>query len=187
MTNLKRQTLKNDCSEHMRRYLIHSPLIHLHLMCLGKFDRHQTQSISERDLGRARCLLWFGGQLWRQPQSTRVENIFLGFFISITIAESDDDDTDEESEEDDLEQVLETQQKRKRASASHFDASSPDSGKEQSKKKAKTAASATAEFKPPSRSGTLPSRGTVASPSGTSTTARSLGSRLAKVAGPKKK
>ena len=102
-------------------------------------------------------------------------------------AESDDDDTDEESEEDDLEQVLETQQKRKRASASHFDASSPDSGKEQSKKKAKTAASATAEFKPPSRSGTLPSRGTVASPSGTSTTARSLGSRLAKVAGPKKK
>ena len=102
-------------------------------------------------------------------------------------AESDDDDTDEESEEDDLEQVLETQQKRKRASASHFDASSPDSGKEQSKKKAKTAASATAEFKPPSRSGTLPSRGTVASPSGTNTTARSLGSRLAKVAGPKKK
>ena len=40
MTNLMRQTLKNDCSEHMRRYLIHSPLIHLHLMCLGKFDRH---------------------------------------------------------------------------------------------------------------------------------------------------
>ena len=45
----------------------------------------QTQSISERDLGRARCLLWFGGQLWRQPQSTRVENIFLGFlFLSIS-------------------------------------------------------------------------------------------------------
>ena len=44
----------------------------------------QTQSISERDLGRARCLLWFGGQLWRQPQSTRVENIFLGFlFLSV--------------------------------------------------------------------------------------------------------
>ena len=41
----------------------------------------QTQSISERDLGRARCLLWFGGQLWRQPQSTRVENIFLGFLF----------------------------------------------------------------------------------------------------------
>ena len=46
----------------------------------------QTQSISERDLGRARCLLWFGGQLWRQPQSTRVENIFLGFlFLSLGI------------------------------------------------------------------------------------------------------
>ena len=53
--------------------------------------------------------------------------------------------------------------------------------------KTKTAASASAEFKPPSRSGAHPSRGTVASPSGTSAVARSLGSRLAKVAGPKKK
>jgi hypothetical protein len=100
--------------------------------------------------------------------------------------ESDDDDTDEEEEEEDPEQVLETQQKRKRAAAAHFDAS-PASGKEQPKKKAKTAATATAEFKPPSRSGAQPSRGTVASPSGTSAVARSLGSRLSRVAGPKKK
>ena len=101
-------------------------------------------------------------------------------------AESDDDDADEEEEEEDPEQVLETGQKRKRSPAAHFDAS-PESGKEQPKKKAKTAASASAEFKPPSRSGAQPSRGTVASPSGTSAVARSLGSRLAKVAGPKKK
>ena len=101
-------------------------------------------------------------------------------------AESDDDDTDEEEEEEDTEQVLETQQKRKRAPAALFDAS-PESGKEQPKKKAKTAATASAEFKPPSHSGAQPSRGSVASPSGTSALARSLGSRLAKVAGPKKK
>ena len=101
-------------------------------------------------------------------------------------AESDDDDTNEEEEEEDPEQVLETQQKRKRAPAAHFDAS-PESGNEQPKKKAKTAASATAEFKPPSRFGAQPSRGTVASPSGTSAVARSLGSRSAKVAGPNKK
>ena len=101
-------------------------------------------------------------------------------------AESDDDDADEEEEEDDPEQVLETQQKRKRAPAAHFDAS-PESGKEQPKKKTKTAATASAEFKPPLRSGTQPSCRTVASPSGTSAVARSLGSRLAKVAGPKKK
>ena len=101
-------------------------------------------------------------------------------------AESDDDDADKEEEEDDPEQVLETQQKRKRAPAAHFDAS-PESGKEQPKKKAKTAATASAEFKPPSRSGAQPSRGTVASPSGTSAVAGSLGSRWAKVAGPKKK
>ena len=92
--------------------------------------------------------------------------------------ESDDDDTDEEEEEEDPEQVLGTQQRRKRAAAAHFDGS-PASGKEQPKKKAKTAATASAEFKPPSRSGAQPSRGTVASPS--------LGSRLSKVAGPKKK
>ena len=101
-------------------------------------------------------------------------------------AESDDDDTDEEEEEDDPEQVLETQQKRKRAPVAHFDAS-PASGKEQPKKKAKTAATASAEYRPPSRSGAQPSHGTVASPSGTSAVARSLGSRLAKAAGPKKK
>ena len=101
-------------------------------------------------------------------------------------AESDDDDADEEREEDDPEQVLETQQKRKRAPAAHFDASL-ESGKEQPKKKAKTAATASAEFKPPSRSGAQPSRGTVASPSGTSAAARSLGSRFAKVAEPKTK
>ena len=100
--------------------------------------------------------------------------------------ESDDDDTDEEEEEEDPEQVLETQRKRNRAAATHFDAS-PASGKEQPKKKAKTATTASAEFKPPSRSGAQPSRGTVASPSGTSAVARSLGSRLSKVAGPKKK
>ena len=101
-------------------------------------------------------------------------------------AESDGDDADGEEEEDDSEQVLETQQKRKRASAAHFHAS-PESGKEQPKKKAKTAATASAEFKPPSRSGAQPSRGIVASPSGTSAVARSLGSGWAKVAGPKKK
>ena len=101
-------------------------------------------------------------------------------------AESDDDDADEEEEEEDMEQVLETQQKRKRAPAAHFDAS-PKSGKEPPKKKAQTAATASAEFGPPSRSGAQPSRGSVASPSGTSAVARSLVSRLAKVAGPKKK
>ena len=77
-------------------------------------------------------------------------------------AESDDDDADEEEEEENMEQVLETQQKRKRAPAAHFDAS-PESGKEQPKKKAKTAATASAEFKPPSRSGAQPSGGSVAS------------------------
>ena len=101
-------------------------------------------------------------------------------------AESDHDDADKEEEEDDPEEVLETQQERKRAPAAHFDAS-PASGKEQPKKKAKTAATASAEFKRPSRSGAQPSHGTIASSSGTSAVARSLGSRLAKVAGPKKK
>ena len=101
--------------------------------------------------------------------------------------ETDDEDGDEEEEDEDLEQVLETQQNRKRAPASHFDASPDDSGKDQPKKKVKTAAIANAEFKPPSRSGAQPSRGTVASPSGGSSVARSLNSKLAKVAGPKKK
>ena len=101
--------------------------------------------------------------------------------------ESDDDDADEETEEEDPAQVLETQLKRKRATAAHVDVSPDDSGKDQPKKKAKTAAPASAEFKPPSHSGAQPSRGTVASPSGTSTVARSLGSRLAMVAGLKKK
>ena len=101
-------------------------------------------------------------------------------------AESDGDDANEEEEVDDPEQVLETRQKRKRGPAANFDAS-PESGKEQPKKKAKTAATAGAEFQPPSRYGAQPSRRTVASPSGTSAVARSLGSRLAKVAGPKKK
>ena len=80
-------------------------------------------------------------------------------------AESEDNDVDEEEEGDNPEQVLQTQQKRKPAPAAHFDAS-PESGKEQPKKKAKTAATASAEFKPPSRSGAQPSGGTVASPSG---------------------
>ena len=83
--------------------------------------------------------------------------------------------------------MLETQQKRKRPPAYRFDASPDDSGNDQPKKKAKTAATASAEFKPPSRSSAQPSRGTVASPSGASTVARNLGSRLAKVAGPKMK
>ena len=86
-------------------------------------------------------------------------------------AESDDDDADEEEEEDDPEQVLETQQKRKRAPAAHFDAS-PATGKKQLKKKAKIAATASAEFKPPSTYGAQPSRGIVASPSGTSAVVR---------------
>ena len=101
--------------------------------------------------------------------------------------ESDDNDSDEETEEEDLEQVLETQVKRKRAPAAHFNASPGGSGKDQPKKKAKSAATASAEFKPPSRSGAQPSRDTVASPIGTSTVARNVGSRLSKVAGPKKK
>ena len=102
------------------------------------------------------------------------------------LGESDNDDADEEEVEEDPEQVLETQQKRKRAAAAHFDANR-DSGRDQPKKKAKTAATASAEFKPPLRSGAQPSRGPVASPSGTSAVARNLGSRLSKVAGPKKK
>ena len=101
--------------------------------------------------------------------------------------ESDDDDADEETEKEDPAQVLETQQKRKRAPAAHCGASHDDSDMDQPKKKENTAATACAEFKPPSRSGAQPSRGTVASPSGTSTVARSLGFRLAQVAGPKKK
>ena len=76
---------------------------------------------------------------------------------------SDDDDADEEEGEEDPEQVLKTQVKRKQAPAAHFDAS-PDSAKDQPEEKARTAASATADFKPPSRSGAQPSRGTVASP-----------------------
>ena len=100
--------------------------------------------------------------------------------------ESDDDDADEEEEEEDPEQVLETQPKCKRAPAAHCDAS-PESGKDQPKKKAKTAGSASAEFKSPSRSGAQPSRGTVATPSGTSAVATNVVSRLAKVARPKKK
>ena len=62
--------------------------------------------------------------------------------------ESDNEDADEATEEQDPAQILETEQKRKRAPASHFDASPDDSGKDQPKKKAKTAASASAEFKP---------------------------------------
>ena len=100
--------------------------------------------------------------------------------------QSEDHDAAEETEEEDLAQVPETQQKRKRASASHFDVRSDDSGKDQPKNKAKTAAIASAEIKPPSRSGAQSSRATVASPSGGSTVAGSLGSRLAKVAGPEK-
>ena len=79
--------------------------------------------------------------------------------------ESDDDDANRETEEEDPEQVLETQVKRKRGPAAHFDASPDDSGKDQPEKKAKTAASASGEFKPPSRSAAQPSRGTVACPS----------------------
>ena len=101
--------------------------------------------------------------------------------------ESDDNEADEEKEEEDPAQVLGTQQKRKRAPTSHCDASPDDLGKDQLKKKARTAASASAEFKPPSHSGAQPSHGTVASLGGGSTMARNLGSKLAKVAGPKKK
>ena len=101
--------------------------------------------------------------------------------------ELDDDDADKVTAQEDAAQVLGTQQKRNRAPAAHFDANPDASGKDQAKKKAKTAATAGAEFMPPSRSGAQPSCGTVASPRGTSTVARSLRSRLAKVAGPKKK
>ena len=101
-------------------------------------------------------------------------------------ARSDNDDADEEEEKEDPEQVLKTQHKRKQAPAADFDAS-PESCEEHPKKKAKTAASASAEFKLPSRSGAQPSCGTVASPSEKSAVARSLGSRLAKVARLEKK
>ena len=101
--------------------------------------------------------------------------------------ETDNEDGDKEEEHEDLDQVLETQQKRKRAPASHFDASPDDSGKDQPKKKFKTAASASAEFKLPSHSGAQQSRSTVASPRWRSSVARSLSSKLAKVARPKKK
>ena len=100
--------------------------------------------------------------------------------------ESDLDDADEETEEKDPAQVLETQQKRKRAPASHLYASPDDLGKDKPKKKAQTAGSASAEFEPPSRPGAQPSRGTVVSQKGGSTVAAILGSRLSKVAGPKK-
>ena len=58
---------------------------------------------------------------------------------------SDDDNADEEEEEESPEQLLETQPKRKRAPAAHFDAS-PESCKDRARKKAKTAASASAAF-----------------------------------------
>ena len=90
-------------------------------------------------------------------------------------------------EEEDPEKVLETQVKRKRAPAAHFDASPDDFGEDLRKKEAKTAATASAEFKAPSRSGAQPSCGTIPSPSGTSTVARNLCSRLDKVAGPEKR
>ena len=102
-------------------------------------------------------------------------------------ADSDDDDANEETEEEDPAQVLETQHKRKRAPAAHFDASLDDSSKDQPRKKAKTAATASAVFKPAWRSGAQLSLGTVVSPGETSTVARSLGSRFAKVAGPNTK
>ena len=101
--------------------------------------------------------------------------------------ESDDNDADKETEEEDPEQVLETQVKPKLAPAAHYDASPDHSGKDQPKKKAQTAATASAEFKPPSCSGAQPSGCAIAPPSGTDTVARNLGSRLSKVAGPKKK
>ena len=100
--------------------------------------------------------------------------------------ESDDDDANEDEEEQNPEQVVETQPKRKQAPAAHFDAS-PESGKDHPKGKAITAASASAEFKPPSRSGAQLSRGTVALPLGQVQWQETVGSRLAKVAGPKKK
>ena len=99
--------------------------------------------------------------------------------------DTDDEDAVEEEEEEDLDQILETQLKRQRGPASHFDASPDDVGKIQPKKKAKTAASASAELKLPSRSGSQPSHGIVASPSGGGSVARSVNARLAKVAAPK--
>ena len=100
--------------------------------------------------------------------------------------ETDNEDGDEEEEEEDLGQVLETQQKQQGGRFSRLDASPNDMGKDQPKKKANTAASGSAEFKPLSRSGPQASHGAVASPGGEGTVARSLFSKLAKVAGPKK-
>ena len=97
--------------------------------------------------------------------------------------ESEDEEADEEVEEDDGDQVMETQ-KRKPTPAYPFDASPHDAPKDQPKEKAKTAG---AEFKPSSRSGSQPSLGTVGSPGGGSSVARSPSAKLAKAAAPKKK
>ena len=75
--------------------------------------------------------------------------------------ESDNDDADGETEAQDPAQILETQQKRMRAPGSHFNASPDDSGKDQPKKKAKTAATASEELKQSSRCGAQSFRGTV--------------------------
>ena len=98
---------------------------------------------------------------------------------------TDNEDADEEDEEEDLDQVLETKQKQKQAPTCHVDASPDHASKDRPKKKSNTVASA--EFKPPSRSGPQPSHGTVASASGGGSVARGLSTRLAKVAAPEKK
>ena len=92
--------------------------------------------------------------------------------------ETNNEDAHKEDEEGDLDEVLETQLKLKRPPTSGFDASPDDVPNDQPKKKAKTAASA--EFKPPSRFGSQPSCGTIASPSGVGSVARSLSAKLAK-------
>ena len=98
----------------------------------------------------------------------------------------DDEDGDEKEEGEDLDQVLESQQTGKQAPASHFDAGPDHAGNSKPKKKAKTVGSASAEFKPPSRSGSQPSRGIVASLSGGGCVARSLNTGLVMLAAPKK-
>ena len=75
-------------------------------------------------------------------------------------------------------------QKQKRAPTTHFDATPGDACIYQQKKKAKTAS---AQFKPPLRSGSQSSHYAAASPSAGSSVARSLSAKLAKAAAPKKK
>ena len=100
--------------------------------------------------------------------------------------ESNNDDADQETEEEEPEQVPETQVKRKRAPAAHFDESPDYSSKHEPKKKAKTAATLVQSSSPPRV--LVPRRLVVPLPPGVGQVRwqETLGSRMSKVAGPKK-